>query len=215
MRNSATFTTDDADAYFTRNRDVLTPQRAATDPMLRLLEEMGILATARRVLEPGCANGWRLAAIKERYPHIDCVGLEPSKLACAAAKQFPNITVMLGAIDGPVQAGDGFDIAIMAFVFHWINPHDRQLAFENLDCLLAMGGALAIMDFLPYFPHVVPYHHRRGVFTHKTDYGAMGSIILGYPVIAQRLFDYDIPSIWCDTAPNQRRCGVQILRKPA
>ena len=209
------FSAQDADQYFARNRDVLTLERAATDPVIRILEELAVLPVARRILEVGCANGWRLAAIRERYPTITCIGVEPSANAREDAKRFPTIIVNAGSLgDGSVVPTHDFDAVIVAFTFHWLDPSDRLGAFRNLDGQLAPGGLLCLMDFLPKSPHSVPYHHREGVFTYKANYGWIARSVLGYPVIVERTFDYDVLGAWCDIVPDGRRCAVQVLRKP-
>ena len=211
------FDASDADAYFARNREALTLGYAADDPVLRLLDnEMGVLPVAKRVLEVGCANGWRLAAIKARYPAVTCFGVELSQQALAASKAFPGITVNPGSLGGgSVFATQDFDVAIVAFVFHWLNPGERLLAFRNLDGQLAPGGMLCLMDFLPKSPHSVPYHHREGVLTYKTNYGWVARAVLGWPIIAERIFDHDMLGAWNEDVSGERRCAVQVLRKPA
>ena len=72
---------------------------------MRKLLELGTISD--RVLEVGCANGWRLNSLKHTptWSKTSFVGIDPSKEAIeSGSKEFPDIQLLQGVADAlPVE----------------------------------------------------------------------------------------------------------------
>ncbi len=166
------FLAREADAWFERNRDSLLVKTPDGDPVCRALDAAG-LAPPRRVLEIGCANGYRLAWLREKHG-CACFGLEPSAKAIDdGSSRYPDIALHrgtatdMGALDGQ------FDLIIFGFCLYLAGRQSLfQIAFEA-DRKLETGGHIAIFDFQTEAPLRNAYAHREGVFSYKMDYARM------------------------------------------
>jgi ubiquinone/menaquinone biosynthesis C-methylase UbiE len=210
MSQDRIFLQSEGDQWFLRNRGALS-QDARMDPVLSLLELYGLKPNS--VLEVGAANGWRLAAIHQRYG-AKCVGIEPSEKAIEdGTKRFPEITLKRGlAHEIPLQ--DAFHLVIVNYVFHWIS---RQTLFQSVaefDRMIADGGYLVIGDFAPTYPMKRRYHHlpNEDVWTYKADYAAIFSAAGTYELISRMTYNHDTHALSPDV-PGDTRGAVNLLRK--
>lgn len=160
------FTSGEADRWFERNRLVLKPQR--DDPIVRAVEVLGL--RPQRILEIGCANGWRLERLR-LLCGADCWGIEPSAKAIAEGQaRFDQLKLSVGTADIlPYDAG-AFDLVIFGFCFYLIDPTLHLRAVAEADRVLADTGMLAIFDFLTPRPYANPYSHKAGVQSHKFEF---------------------------------------------
>jgi SAM-dependent methyltransferase len=163
------FSEFEGDRWFERNRKVLNTFDASADLPLRLIGLYGL--TPERVLEIGAANGFRLAAIRERTG-AEAVAVEPSAQAVLNGKaSFPFIAFIRGTASA-VPLRESFDLVIVNFVFHWIDRQNLLRAVAEVDRLVSDGGYLLIGDFHPANQLQVRYHHLKNeeVFTYKQNY---------------------------------------------
>lgn len=178
MKQKYLFLEDEGDRWFERNRDALA-KAVETDPVSAAIHKLGIKPA--RVLEIGCANGWRLAYLREKYG-CEIMGVEPSRQACieAAARRVPVIqcTASSPAVSMPL----GFDLVIYGFSLYLTDPSDWLLIAAEGDILLAPGGHLIIHDFAASsMPHARHYEHRDGVLSYHFDFA---DLWLGSPLYA-------------------------------
>jgi SAM-dependent methyltransferase len=172
----AIFFEGEGDRWFMRNAEALArAERVAEDVPLRMLAALPQFAP-RRVLEVGCSNGWRLAALRERYG-CAVVGVEPSALAIESGRRMygDGLDLRRGLARAlPVASDETFDVVIVSFVFHWISRDALDASIAEIDRVLAPGGYLVLHDFLPDAPVRRPYHHLEEgrVFTFKEDVAA-------------------------------------------
>jgi SAM-dependent methyltransferase len=165
------FSESEGDRWFERNRRALNAFDASADLPLKLIGLYGL--NPGRVLEIGAANGFRLAAIRERTG-AQVVALEPSALAVLNGKaSFPFIAFIRGTASA-VPLRESFDLVIVNFVFHWIDRQSFLRAVAEIDRLVNNGGFLLIGDFYPSNRLQVRYHHleTNEVFTYKQNYAA-------------------------------------------
>ena len=157
MNQGAAFLDGEAAAWFERNKYFADPE---SDPILRLLEDSGLKPS--RVLEVGCSNGWRLAAIRARYG-CRTDGIDPLKTS--------NEYVYRGTADdlGLWYVGT-FDLVIYGFCLYLVDREDLFRIVTEGDRVLKDGGHLIIWDFSSKVPHCRPYKHREGLFSYKMDY---------------------------------------------
>lgn len=191
------FLSEEGDHWFERNQEKLGQEDPVTHQIAAVIGKR-----PTRVLEIGCANGWRLAKIRDLY---DCeiVGIEPSmKAACAAAEL--RVPVVQSTASSVPLSGK-FDLIIFGFCLYLTDPDDWLLIAAENDRLLEDGGHIIIHDF-PRVPLVysVPYKHHTGVISWHNDWARLW---LGHPA-------YQMISETFTTGnghPDQQQ--VTILRK--
>lgn len=150
-------------AWLERNRARLP---IPNDPVQSLIKGLNIQPTS--VLEIGCANGWRLEAMREQY-QCKIVGIDPG--APPSLKDRPRWLLRGTATD--VSFEDTFDCVIFGFCLYLV---DRQDLFEIVargDRSLKDQGYLVVYDFhvgITDAPKTVPYHHKDGLFSFKMNY---------------------------------------------
>ena len=168
------FLKKEADAWYTRNAPDLTPEARVdrNDFVNRLIRKHRL--HPKRVLDLGSSNGWRLEAMRRENPRVKYIGIEPStKAVSSGRKHYPKIFLKRGvAAKLPVRDASA-DLVLAVFVFHWVSRGTLLQSVAEIDRALCDGGHLIIVDFLPRVPRKNSYHHRRGVFTYKADYGAL------------------------------------------
>lgn len=173
----------EGDRWLDRNRD----QLGHKDPVADIIGQLQI--TPKRVLEVGCANGWRLAALRAMY-NCEVFGVEPSMKACieAADKKVPVWQTTASTL---LEFGAKFDLIIYGFCLYLTDPSDwLQIAAEG-DRALAPGGHIVIHDFGDRGkPFARPYEHCDGVFSYHVDFA---NLWLSHPMYGRRarIFDGD------------------------
>jgi len=136
------------DAYFVRRGAVLDWFHKAwqQDPVISALWQLKL--KPERVLEIGCANGWRLDRIKELFG-CHCCGVDPSQVAITSGRfsmhrdiEFRNSTAC--------DLGEGtYDVVIFGFCLYLCRREDLFKAAYEADRVLEDGGHLVIYDFHP------------------------------------------------------------------
>lgn len=204
-RQEQVFVRSEGDAWFRRNEAGLKkPASWKSDPCLRLVSKLDPLPS--RVLDVGCANGWRLAALAAAGARR-LVGLDVSfeavrdgmrrwsreglRLVLGTASRMPFQAASAGG-----RIGEGFDLIVVGFVFHWIDRSSLLRTAAEIDRCLADGGHLVVADFFPDRPTVTPYHHLPDgeVFTYKQDYSRLFVATEMYRRIGAVVFDHDRPA---------------------
>lgn len=193
----------EADAWFERNRDRL----GLDDPVTHTIAAW-IRRRPERVLEVGCANGWRLAKLRDLYG-CEVYGVEPSRKAAMEAVTWRVPVYQMTATCLPVVEG-GFDLIIYGFCLYLTDPKDwLQIAAEG-DRALRPGGHIIIHDFGDWREFIdarargVPYEHDRRITSWHFDWAQLWLAHPGYSVI-HRGFTAG------DGHPDQQ--AVTILRK--
>jgi len=212
------FWESEGDNYHRRNRGrLLEKQRELSDVPLRMLDLYGDFKP-KRVLEIGCANGWRLGALQRRYG-CECVGLDPSEEALAdGSKLFPNVRFMRGiAADLPLK-NETFDLVIVYFVMHWISRDKLLRSAAEIDRMVGDRGFLLLGDHLPSWPTKTRYHHlpNEQFFTYKQDYAELFLQSNLYSRITRVTFDFDRNNVdYKIEIPDPARATADLLRKSA
>lgn len=163
----------EGDNWYRRNIGNLTPK---DDLIISILEQYNTLNENSKVLEIGCANGYRLAKIYEKYK-ADVYGIEPSAAALAdGQKKWPFIKFFRSTIkDFDVfNAGfeEYFNLIIVNSVLHWIDRKYLLISIAQIDRMLKDGGYLIIGDFQTPFGIKNKYKHieQHELFTYKIAY---------------------------------------------
>jgi SAM-dependent methyltransferase len=179
MRQADIFLESEGNAWFERNRDRL----GQFDSVSLIIDDMGLQPS--NVLEVGCANGWRLAKLRDKYG-CTVFGMDPSRDACreAVARQ---VAVGQSTADS-IPARDGwFDLIIYGFCLYLTDPSDWLKIAAEGDRVLKDGGHIIIHDFETFASHARWYEHREGVLSYHVDWS---NLWLGHPGyhVARRTF---------------------------
>ena len=210
MAQEKIFLQKEGDAYFSRNKSDLVDGKFP-DPVLYLVSQYGI--KAKKVLDIGCSNGSKLAAILEASGGKG-TGVEPGAKAIAdGKKRFPKIDFRRGVVSELPVKGT-FDLVSIMYVMHWVSRGDLLKAVSEIDRVVADGGYLIIGDFDPNTPAMRRYHHLPSdeVYTYKQDYAAIFAATQIYQRIAQMSFTHAANTFAPDLHGGNRGV-VTLLRK--
>lgn len=187
------YLTKEADDYFRRNRasEESPPDyiRARIDKIFRVLDTNEI--RPRRVLEVGAAGGLLLAEMHDRYG-AECLGIEPSASAVEFARGARDgIEMRQGvASELPEDQTGHFDLVIAKGVFCWIGREELLRSIAELDRVLAEGGYLLIVDYLPEYPTKNRNTHVEDeeIFCYKIDHAKIFLDTHLYTLIASETY---------------------------
>lgn len=123
------------------------------DPVSETLEEFGIVP--ERLLEIGCADGWRLRKIAKNYGS-ECAGIDAITGHTADNIPYDNAS---------------FDVVVMGFCLYVCDPEDYFRIVAESDRVLGDDGYLLIHDFNHNGPPLrCRYSHSDMVYTHKLEW---------------------------------------------
>jgi ubiquinone/menaquinone biosynthesis C-methylase UbiE len=116
-----------------------------------LLEQAAIRPTDR-VFDLGCGTGTFDIVIKQRFPQVELVCIDPDPKALARArKKASRAGVVIQFEQGfgdqlPYPEGS-FDRAISSFVFHHVPAEEREKTLREVRRVLKPGGEFHLADF--------------------------------------------------------------------
>jgi SAM-dependent methyltransferase len=175
MNQREVFLDREGDSYFERNVKKLDEKHAEVllhperDPVLKELVRL----RPKRILEVGCANGWRLDAAYQLWG-ADCIGIDPSAAAVSdGIARFPHLNLAGGTADQLPCVR--VDCVVFGFCLYLCDTSDLFHIAAEADRILNRHGYLVIYDFYPPAPHSNPYAHRQGLFSRKMDYSKLWS----------------------------------------
>jgi SAM-dependent methyltransferase len=172
MRQADIFLDCEGNNWYARNKDRL----GGRDIVSFLIEATSIVPT--NVIEVGCANGWRLAKLREKY-NCKVLGIEPSEAACIDAIQTLKVPVLQSTADTLPAVDQTFDLIIYGFCLYMTDPDEWfRIAYEA-DRVLQDGGYIVIHDFEPFSPYARPYEHRKELLAYHVNFSKLW---LGHPL---------------------------------
>lgn len=161
------FLRGEADAWFERNKSRLGER----DPVTDALRELNL--SPKRILEVGCANGWRLLKLQKLYD-CDVFGLDPSTAAIMEAHKAGLRGVHVGSARSIAQFADSsLDLIIFGFCLYLCDPRDLHRIAYLADRALQDEGYIVIHDFDSLFAFARQYKHRDGVFSYHMDFARL------------------------------------------
>jgi SAM-dependent methyltransferase len=127
---------------------------AARKPLL----EQGALGIARRVLDIGCGTGTLATLIKQRFPNVEVVGLDPDPKALDRAKRKARranvpITFEQGFADELAYPNASFDRVFSVFMFHHLTSDEQAATLREVRRVLVPGGSIYVLDFIDRKEH--------------------------------------------------------------
>jgi SAM-dependent methyltransferase len=174
------FAKGEADAYFERNR--LASSNVETNEWDNVLAQH--LGKDESVLEIGCSDGRRLAALASLCPDAEkFVGIDPSNVAVSQGRAaWPELDLRVGTADH-IEIDIAFDLVIFGFCLYLCDRDDLPSIVSSADASLVDGGTLAIIDFDPAFPSKRTYAHRAGLWSYKMDYAGLFLAFPSYTLV--------------------------------
>jgi ubiquinone/menaquinone biosynthesis C-methylase UbiE len=135
---------------------------ALYDPMVKLLGgdaaramlvEQAALRPGHRSLDIGCGTGSLLVLIKDKYPNVEVVGLDPDPRALARARRKgarAGLSFQLdqGFADELPYPDGAFDRVLSSFMFHHLEDASRSGTLREVRRVLKPGARLHLMDFV-------------------------------------------------------------------
>jgi SAM-dependent methyltransferase len=131
------------------------------DPLQRLLgfesihrqmiDQAGIQPN-HHVIELGCGTGNLLILIKRLHPQAQVVGLDPDPKALARARRKAKRELLSVQLDRgfaeelPYPAAS-FDRVFSAFMFHHLEPDEKEKTLQEARRVLKPNGSLHLVDF--------------------------------------------------------------------
>lgn len=174
MKQSDVFLSGEGEAWGNRNAGHYHPDG---DPVLDAIDKYKL--PFKTVLEIGCADGERLAALREIYDSITW-GIDPAG--------YPA-NVKGTASDTGLPFKEHFDIILYGWCLYLCDPADYlKIALEG-DRLLKDGGHLIVYDFHADFPYKTPYKHKKGLFSHHYDFSRLWLSHPGYSLYGRTIQD--------------------------
>jgi ubiquinone/menaquinone biosynthesis C-methylase UbiE len=181
---------------------------AAKDQILASMRALNL--QPRSILEVGCSNGWRLAALRSAYSAI-CCGIDPSAESIKEGKAlFPDISLEQGTADSLPFNEDMFDLVIFGFCLYLCDRKDLFKIAHEADRVLKDKGYIAILDFHPTFPYRNKYKHLLGISSYKMNYANLFSWNPSYTVASQLIFNHEEMA---DISVPDERVSVSVLYK--
>jgi SAM-dependent methyltransferase len=205
------FAGSECDRWYSRNRTALEKLDLDNDFPLRVMELYRL--RPRRVLEIGASNGFRLAAIAERYG-AETVAVELSAEAVLDGQaKYPEVK-FVRAPSHEIPLDEPFDLVIVNGVFCVVDRAQLLRSVAETDRLLKDGGHLLLGDFLPANLLKVRYHPLmdQKLYTYKQDYAAAFMASGLYHPACLLTADFHSRDLQADAPENDRFC-VWLLRK--
>jgi ubiquinone/menaquinone biosynthesis C-methylase UbiE len=170
MNQTDIFLAGEGDAWFARNRDKIGDNDPAHDPVETEIQRIGLWPTD--VLEIGCADGWRLKRLQDKY-HCRIRGIDPSGEAIDSGGGHAAGLTRGTATHLPFPAS-AFDLVIFGFCLYLAEPSDLFHVAAEADRVLHDRGALMIYDFGDNTPPFArPYGHKSDVLSYHIDHAQL------------------------------------------
>ena len=124
---------------------------AGLDKARRMLLDQAGLRPHSRVLEIGCGTGSFSILIKQFYPDVEVVGLDPDPKALARAKQKSGraktaIRLDQGYSDSLPYDNGTFDYVFSSMMFHHLELDVKEKSLREIRRVLKPGGLFAMLD---------------------------------------------------------------------
>lgn len=122
------------------------------DKTRRVLLDQAAVQPRDRILDIGCGTGTFARVIKRSHPEVDIVGLDPDPKALGQARRKAEQAALAirfdqGYSDELPYPGGSFDRVFSSFMFHHLQPDQRENTLRETRRVLAPGGSFHLLDF--------------------------------------------------------------------
>ena len=116
-----------------------------------LLQRLSLQA-GDQLLDLGCGTGTFATRLKQRFPEVEIVGLDPDPRALARARRKAeaahlSIHFDQGFGESLPYPQARFDAVFSSFMFHHLQEQNREKTLREVRRVLKPGGAFYLMDF--------------------------------------------------------------------
>lgn len=180
---SKAFLEGEGEAWLKRNKGKLPVE---DDPVLFALE-MYPEINPKKVLEIGCADGWRLKKLQSIYK-CEITGVEPGAVHGGGEWIYRGT-----ADDLPFsqQSRAAFDLVIYGFCLYLCDREDLFRIAAEGDRVLKDRGYLVVYDFHAPRPFAREYVHRKPLKSYKMDYSKLWLANPAYSLVTRQYFGSD------------------------
>jgi ubiquinone/menaquinone biosynthesis C-methylase UbiE len=124
------------------------------DKVRRTLLDQAALQPNYRVLDVGCGTGTLAVLIKQQYPKVEVVGLDPDPKALVRARRKAeraevSVRFEQGFSDELPFPDASFHRVFSSFMFHHVPVDVREKTLREAQRVLVPGGSLHMVDFDP------------------------------------------------------------------
>ncbi|HDX8451339.1 class I SAM-dependent methyltransferase [Aeromonas hydrophila] len=171
MNQKDIFIKQEGNSWYERNKHGYIHKKIQDDLVFKALQQVNF--NPKRILEIGCANGWRVSALSKHY-NATGYGIDPSLAAIKdGLKIYQNVQLTQGTADN-FPTIEPVDLIIFGFCLYLCEPNDLFKIASRCHELLQDRGVVAIVDFHP--PHGYyrnKYIHQNNVYSYKMNYSHM------------------------------------------
>ena len=185
-----TFGPKDADAWYARNKHKLDQ---VGDPVMRAIEQQGIWPN--HVLEVGCADGWRLRKLHDKYEcQFDGVELSMNPVHSLNSNFWKRGLIWEGnakTLGAWSREHDRTDLLIYGFCLYVCEPTDLLQIAATGDLALKDNGYIIIHDFLPDHPYSRIFEHNKELRSRKCDHAQLWLAHPAYSMVRRDIYGDD------------------------
>jgi ubiquinone/menaquinone biosynthesis C-methylase UbiE len=209
LKNQKTiFSSGEGDSWFDRNRFIDLDCRIENDPIIKEIERLNI--RGKRCLEIGCADGWRLNALRKKLK-FNGFGIDPSEKAImSGVSEYPELQLIQGTADDLPYKDGSMSIVIIGFCLYLCDRSDLFKIASEVDRVIEENGIIIILDFYSEIPYKNKYTHLDGLYSYKMDYEKIFSWNPMYQVLNKVISSHTSEVIVDD---KDERLMVCTLRK--
>ncbi len=219
MLQSEVFSQGEGDSWFSRNQDYLLSQGADNSEKFEWVSWMAeqLKNQPKHIAELGCANGWRLNRLRQKYPDSQFYGLDASQAAIQdGLARYDKLSLKQGILHQLPWEDQSFDLIIVYSVFMWVDRTHLLASMAEIDRVLCEGGYLIVGDFMPDYPQRRLYHHlpTSNVYTYKQDYAKAFTSLGFYQEVARCHYHHELdPTLNFQAVESSDRFGCALLQK--
>lgn len=102
-----------------------------------------------RIIDIGCGYGGYLRKLADAFPHIEMIGVDVNEqvvdYANEAAKEYDNITFIVGDASSWTPETDKADLILLHNLFHYLEPTSRTQLIDHLSTWLEEEGIISVI----------------------------------------------------------------------
>src|SRR5215207_8894505 len=122
------------------------------EPIHRQLVDQAVIRPKHRIIEIGCGTGNLSILIRLLHPQAEVVGLDPDPKALARARRKAecealSVQLYRGFAEELPYPDTLFDRVFSAFMFHHLEPDEKEKTLQEARRVLKPGGSLHLLDF--------------------------------------------------------------------
>ena len=209
-KQSKIFLDSEGNEWYKRNSSYIKKKDYLKDDfVINELFELGVDFQNTKVLEIGCADGSRLAFLKESFS-CDVFGVEPSVKAVQEARD-KGLNIQVGVADALAFDDAFFDVVIFGFCLYLCDRDDLFKIASEVNRVTKKEAWIVILDFFSKEGKENVYTHTQGVTSYKFDNRKMFDWHPQYTCIGHKIRSHNNFREYTDI--EDEWIAVSIIRK--